>query len=662
MNPWIVVCLVPLLVGAGSLTGWSRSHTRPHSEPSTQAPTNKNGELSEKEDVEVVEPLDFEVTVTATRNAVPVDEIGFSIQVIDREEIQAQGAYTLAQVLERVPGFNVVRSGSFGGPTSVFVRGGESDFNLVMVDGVQINQPGGSLDFSNLSTTNVERIEIVRGPGSVLYGSEAVTSIIHIITVQGRNGHEAELQGEGGTFDSYRASGWISGGTEIWGYSLSGLYSETNGFLPVNSGYEQSELSSRFDFQPWAGTAVTATVRHRDSAQQFPTDSTGAAVDPNDFRSGQDTLYTVRFNQMVTSNYTASIQYGHHRRNSSDFTIADGVRDFFDFTLRREDSRSYLDWQNDVVVGSRHLMTLGLSYDREQSISNSRERRSIGFYAQDRFSVNRKLSLSTGLRYDQNDSFRDFVSGNLAASFKLHPYARLRASVGNGFRSPSFDEILGFPSFDILGNQDLSPERNVGMDAGIDLLFPGRPNGLSATLFLNQFSDLIEFTFAVPLGSPNYLNIEKARSKGLELEVFREIRPGFKLGGGYTFTNTKVTDAGSTQEGNFIEGESLLRRPRHWGLVYGSWSGRRLSGQIDFKLKGERADRQFFPDFSSSRVKLPGYLKVDFGLRFSMFNWRADGEVAFTLRGENLLNKGYEEIAGFASPGRRVMAGLMVGF
>lgn len=669
MKPWIVFCLVLLLAGAGSITGWSQSQTRPHSEPrtrnpqpGTQPPAPENGEPWEKEDIEVPEPLDFQVTVTATRNAVSVDEIGFSTHVIGREEIQAQGAYTLAQVLESVPGFNVARSGSFGGPTSVFVRGGESDFNLVMVDGVQINQPGGSLDFANFSTTNVERIEIVRGPGSVLYGSGAVTSIIHIITAQGRDGPEAELRGEGGTFNSYRASGWVSGGTEVLGYSLSGLYSETDGCLPFNSGYERSELSARFDFQPRAGTNVTATVRHRDSEQQFATDSTGSVVDPNDFRSGQDTLYTVRFNQIVTANYTSSIQYGYHRRNTSDVTIADGVRDFFDFTLRREDSRSYLDWQNDVVVGSRHLMTMGLSYDREQSISNSRERRSVGFYAQDHFSVNRSLSLSTGIRYDQNDSFKDFVSGNFSASFRLNPYARLRASVGNGFRSPSFDEILGFPSFGILGNLGLSPERNVGMDAGIELRFPGRKNGLGATFFLNRFSDLIEFTFAVPPGTPNYLNIEKARSQGLELEVFREIRPGFKLGGSYTFTHTKVTDAGSTPGGNFVEGESLLRRPRHWGLVYFSRSGPRLSGRIDFKLKGKRADRKFFPDFSSARVELPGYLKVDFGLRFSMFNWGADGDVAFTLRGENLLNKGYEEIAGFAAPERRVMAGLMFGF
>ncbi len=672
MKTRIVLCLLLLPAGAGTLTGRPRSQTEPETRnpepgiqnpgPGTQSPEPKNDEPSKEESEGIAEPLEFEVTVTATRNSVSVDQIGFSTHVIEREEIDAQGAYTIAQILETVPGFNVARSGSFGGPTSVFVRGGESDFNLVMVDGVQINQPGGSLDFADLSTANVERIEIVRGPGSVLYGSGAVTSIIHIISAQGKGRPAGELRGEGGTFNSYGGSGSVSGGSEALGYSLSGLYSETDGFLPFNSAYDRGELSGRFDFQPRAGATLTTTVRHRTSEQQFATDGTGAAVDPNDFRTGQDTLYTVSFEQVVNSSYTSSIQYGYHRRDSSDFVIADGVSDFFDFTLHREDSRSYLDWQNDLAVGRRHLMTMGVSYDREVSITSSQQRRSVGFYVQDQFSVNERLSLTSGLRYDENDRFKDFVSANLSASFKLHPKARLRTSVGNGFRSPSFDEILGFPGFGILGNPELSPEQNLGMDAGVDFRLPGRLSGVSATFFLNRFSDLIEFTFAVAPGSPNYLNVEKAKSQGLELEAFREILSGFKLGGGYTFTDTEVTDSGSTPGGNFVEGESLLRRPRHSGLLYFSRSGRRLSGRIDFKFKGKRADRQFFPDFSSARVELPGYLKVDCSLRFSIFPLGWDGDVALTLRGENLLDRDYEEIAGFASPGRRVMAGLAVGF
>ena len=107
-----------------------------------------------------------------------------------------------------------------------------------------------------------------------------------------------------------------------------------------------------------------------------------------------------------------------------------------------------------------------------------------------------------------------------------------------------------------------------------------------------------------------------------------------------------------------MEGDSLLRRPRHSGLVYVSYSARRLTGRIDFKYKGQRDDRQFFPDFSSARVELPGYLKVDFGLRFSLFCWGSDGDVTFTLRGQNLFDREYDEIAGFDSPGRQIMAGL----
>ena len=647
---FVVFLVTVLLVSVGR----AQSRTHPNPEPDNQGTSAEEPE----EDPATPEPLEYEVTVTATRTSIGVDKVGFTTHVIGREEIEAQGARTIAQVLETVPGFNVVRTGSFGGQTSVFVRGGESNFNLVLVDGVQINQPGGTMDFADLTTANVERVEIVRGPGSVLYGAEAVTSIIHIITTQGQGRPRANFQIEGGTFNSYLSNGSISGGTERVGYALSGLFSDTSGFLPFNSDYQRGELSARFDFQPWSSTAITATIRHRNSEQHFATDSGGAVVDPNDFRTSEDTLYTVRFSQIVTSNYTSSVQYGFHRRDSEDFTIFDGVTDFFDFNLLREDSRTYLDWQNDFVLGGGHLLTTGLSYSREESITGSADRRSLGVYVQDQMSLGNRLSLTTGFRFDENDRFKDFVSANLSASFKLSSYARLRGSVGNGLRSPTFDEILGFPSFGIVGNPDLKPEQNLGMDAGIDLRLPGRSGGLSATFFWNRFTDLIEFTFAVPPGSPNTLNIQEARSQGLEIEGFREVRPGLRLGGGYTLTKTEVTDSGSTSGGNFVEGDGLLRRPRHSGLLFVSYSARRLTGRVDFKYKGERDDRQFFPDFSSARVELPGYLKVDFGLRFSLFHWGSDGDMAFTLRGENLFDKKYAEIAGFDSPGRLVMGGV----
>ena len=647
---FVVFLMTVLTVPAGQ----AQSRTQPDPEPDNQGTSEEEPE----EDPATPDPLEYEVTVTATRTSIPVDKVGFTTHVIRREEIEAQGARNIAQVLETVPGFSVVRTGSFGGQTAVFVRGGESNFNLVLVDGVQINQPGGAMDFADLTTANVERIEIVRGPGSVLYGSEAVTSIIHIITTQGQGRPAANFQVEGGTFDSYLFSGSASGGTERVGYALSGLFSDTSGFLPFNSDYQRGEMSARFDFEPWSTGAVTATVRHRSSEQHFATDTSGAVVDPNDFRTTEDTLYTVRFSQILTPKYTSSVQFGFHGRDTENFTIADGVTDFFDFNFATEDTRTYLDWQNDFVVAHSHLLTAGLSYAREESITASADRRSLGVYVQDQMSLGSRLSVTTGFRFDDNDRFQDFVSANFSASFKLSPYARLRGSVGNGFRSPTFDEILGFPNFGILGNPDLRPEQNLGMDAGIDLRLPGRSGGLSATFFWNRFSDLIEFTFAVPPGSPNTLNIQEAKSRGLEIESFREIRPGLRLGGGYTLTETEVTDSGSTPGGNFVEGDSLLRRPRHSGLVYVSYSARRLTGRIDFKYKGQRDDRQFFPDFSSARVELPGYLKVDFGLRFSLFCWGSDGDVAFTLRGQNLFDREYGEIAGFDSPGRQIMAGL----
>ncbi|MDA2935081.1 TonB-dependent receptor plug domain-containing protein, partial [Acidobacteria bacterium AH-259-D05] len=220
----------------------------------------------------------YEVTVTARRTPTALREIGQSITVITAEDIEAQGARDVLQILETIPGFNVVRTGSFGGVTSVFVRGGESDFNLVLIDGVQVNQPGGAFDLADLTTTNIERIEIVRGPSSVLYGADAVTSAINIITRKGEGKPSGNFRFEGGTYDSYLLRGSLQGGLERFHYSLGAHYSESDGFYDFNNQYDKVELSADTAFELNSSSVIAANVRHIDSEYHFPTDSTGAVV------------------------------------------------------------------------------------------------------------------------------------------------------------------------------------------------------------------------------------------------------------------------------------------------------------------------------------------------------------------------------------------------
>lgn len=602
------------------------------------------------------------ITVTATRFPTEINELGQSVTVVNRTEIEAMGASTIRQVLETVAGLSVTQGGSFGGAASVFARGGESNFNLVMIDGVQVNQPGGGFDFADLTTTNVERIEIVRGPSSVLYGSDAVTSTIHIITRKGEGPPSGFFRLDAGSFETRRLETAVQGGTDRVRYSLGGLISDNEGVYAFNNEYDRGSLTARGDFDLSERMNLSTSLRFVDSEYHFPTDFTGQVVDPNDFQQNEEFTYSVALENWITDNYRTQVRYGFHRRDFASFTLADDRVDFFDSTFRSETRRNYLDWQNDLRVHPGHLLTAGLSYEREASDVLRETRRGLGVYLQDQFQHG-ALYVTAGIRFEENDRFEDFLTGSLAANYQLAEEWNIRGSAGNSFRAPDFIGIIGIPDFGILGNPSLQPEKNVAFDAGLDFREASGKSGLSLTVFFNRFSDLIEFTFATPPGGPNFLNIEEARSQGVELEAFFRPLDNLRLGGQYTLTETEVTDSGTTPGGDFTQGEDLLRRPRNFLNLFVQWLGKHHRSRIDFKFKGKREDFRFFPDFSSSRVVLPSYWKVDFGVTFPLA-FTADEKIGLSLllRGENLLDSEYQDVAGFPSPGRRLTGGFQIDF
>lgn len=623
---------------------------------------DSNTPVPEQKSGEKLLPIHHEVTVTATRTPTATREIGQTTTLITAEDIEAQGARDVLQVLKTVPGFNVVRAGSFGATSSVFVRGGESDFNLVLIDGIQVNQPGGTFDFADLTTTNIERIEIVRGPSSVLYGADAMTSTIHIITRKGDGKPSGNLRFEGGSFDSYLFQGGVQGKAQRLHYSLGGHYSQSDGVYELNNQYDKVDLSANTAFQLNAVSSIGANARYLDSEYHNPNDDSGAVVDPNDFRTTQESLFSAFYENQLTNRYSTKVLYGYHKRVGRSFTLVDSM-DLSDDTFETTENRNYLDWQNNLQLDARNLITAGVSYKREELETNNLNRRSVGVYLQEQFSWADRFFLTVGGRYDNNNRFKSFATGSVSAGYLIDDQFKVRASLGNGFRAPNFIEIGGFPSFGIVGNEDLNPEKNLATDFGLDYVSRDLGAGVSGTVFFNRFSDLIEFAFFVDPGTPNYLNVERAKSQGMELEGFLSPTGELRLGGQYTFTHTEVTDAGSVAGGSFAEGEQLLRRPRHIGGIYTEFRRNRYKLRIDFKYKGERDDFQFFPDFSSARVVLPSYWKVDFGVVIPIIQLSDSGsDVALVFRGENIFNTKYTEIAGFESPGRSLLAGLDLSF
>jgi len=628
---------------------------------SRQQAANRKEQEKEQDQEKDIPPLHHEVTVVATRTPTSSRELGRAVSVITADEISAQGARTVAQVLETIPGMSVVQAGSFGSQTSLFVRGGESNFNLVMIDGVPVNRAGGEFDFSSLTTANIERIEIIRGPASVLYGADAAGATIHIITRKGESSFSGDLAFEAGNYHTRQFHGNLSGSSQKADYSFGFLTSDTDGIYDFNSSNSRTEYSARGGFALTEESRLEASLRFSDGKQQFPTDSTGAPVDPNDFRKGQEEVYSVLYRNQVNADYFSQVQYGYHRHQSKTFTLFDGISDFYSDTFRQDENRHFVDWQNSLNLGPAHLLTAGLSFRRESSATENFHRRSVGIYVQDQFELGPRTFLTAGIRWDDNNSFSNFTTGNADFSFWASDSFKLRASIGNGFRAPDFSEILGFPLWGITGNPNLKPEKNTAFDAGVDFFSPSGKTRISGTFFYSRFSDLIEFTFLAAPGSPNYQNIEKARSRGIELEMSRMINRLILAGGNYTYTSTRVLDSGDIPGGGFETGTKLLRRPAHMALIFTRFSHRRFDLRFDFKYKGDREDLQFFPDFSSRRVLLSGYWKVDFGATVPIIRFAEEkGVLSAVIRGDNLFNKDYEEIAGFRSPGRLVQAGLEI--
>jgi vitamin B12 transporter len=230
-----------------------------------------------------VEPARLDpVVVTGTQVAVPVSELPSAITVIDRQEIESRQVTDVFQLLRTVPGLSVTQSGSRGGAIVVFPRGGNANFDMVLVDGVPVNNAGGGYDFSDLTTDNIERIEVIRGPQSALYGSNAIGSVIQIFTRRGRGPLQTDVSLAGGSFNTFEGRGVVSGGSERFGGSLGVGYVSTTGFLPVNNDYNDLTVSSGLDYQPIEALKLAFSARYSDSHFEFPTESAGDRLSPLD--------------------------------------------------------------------------------------------------------------------------------------------------------------------------------------------------------------------------------------------------------------------------------------------------------------------------------------------------------------------------------------------
>jgi vitamin B12 transporter len=634
------------------------------------------------------QPLDTtrleELVVTPTRLPTEPDQIVSSVTTIRGEDLRIRGVHFVQDALREVPGASVVQVGSFGGVTSLFLRGGESDYVKVLIDGVPANQPGGAFNWANLTTANVDRIEVLRGPGSVIYGSDAMSGVVQIFTRQGQPGLSVEGGGEAGTFGTINGHGAVLGGNERLGYSADASRFSTDGIYRFNSDYGNTALSASFRAVPDSRTDATVSARFTDSRYQFPTDFAGILSDSNQ-ASTEEMLSLAadvgrRFGERVDVRLTA----GGNRTDGTFDDVPDGPSDTlgFGFASHRNSraERGSLDARVNAVVSDVVTMTAGAQVEREserqsgETTSNfggiattpdtpfDRDRTTLGYYAQGLLDLPGGLAVNLNARLDDNSAFGTFFTYRAGAAYRLTTGTRIRGSVGRSFKAPTFCEQYCDAPF-VVGDSSLRPERSTSWEAGLEQdLVPGHVS-VWATYFNQRFRDMVVYDASGPPGDPTYRNGAAARSRGLETGVSVGMGSSASASASYTYLSTLATDDAGLPSASFAAGSRLIRRPQHAAEV--TVRGRVLSratlgGSVSYT--GARDDVDF-SEFPAAVERLPAYTLVNIAADVELLRATPGRPgLSAVARVENLFNERYEPVVGFAGRRRGVFGGAKFRF
>ena len=624
-------------------------------------------------------PVMDETLVTATRTPEPQSTLGVSTDVITEKQIEESQAKDVGEVLRTVPGLNLVSTGGRGSATSLFTRGGEDNYTKVLIDGVSVNLGGGAYDFGSLLTANIERIEIVRGPQSALYGSDAITGVINIITKRGSGKPALHVSTSNGTYlkgdNNYVGEQSLSftGGNDWIGASLGFARVDDNGYLDVNHDYYNNTFSGRIDLYPKDNLDVTLTGRYEDSKLKFPTENAGdqfSPLDPDQNTSTADWLWALNTTYQMSDWLEHVVLLGYHNNdidyNDPENLPADTFGAFFSETEEERYSVDYhFNMRYPVTNNLKSTFTGGVEYLTEEYDQKTRSiffgfesrsklnenRDNWGLYAQEQLSLyDDRLHLTAGARYEDNSEFgAEFVPRGSVA-YELKQYGtKLRGAVGKGFKTPTFTENFaeGFAE----GNPDLDPEKSYSWEVGVDQALWGNRLVLGATYFDQKFDDLIAYV-ATPAGQPDFENIQQAEARGLELSASLYPTSEFTIGGSYTYLHTEVTDDGG-QGGSgaiFEQGKDLLRRPTHTASAFVNWAWQALQIRVDGLYVGERDDLNF-QTFPGTRVALDDYFIVNLAASYA-FAWSNPYIKNFKVFGkvQNLFDEEYEEAFGFSAP------------
>ncbi len=636
------------------------------------------------------------LVVSASQIDQPLSRTADSVTVIDGGDLEARQVTTLGAALAAVPGFTIARSGGPGTLTSLFPRGGESDYTLVLVDGIRANAFGGGLDLSQVPLGDVDRIEVVRGPQSAIYGADAIGGVVQIISRQG-GAPAAHAQLEGGSRATRRLLAGTTGEIAAWRWQAGSDYVQDEGFtgLAAATGERVANDDAR-ERQGWAGggwrgghgTDVQGTFRYVDTDRGAPGPY---GSDPAGRFGGVDLIARGTTARHAFGLRAVQPWFGPSSRVRSriEFDTADYDLLFVSaFGASEADTRRvHGRVQTDAVAGGGIGVTGGVEWLSERARSTfitaagdptPVRRRVVGAFGEARWSAHDRVTIQAGLRAehvtrrslagDRVSARPDFaadtvvsVNPKLSASWLVsrarpadgaRAWTRLRAAAGTGIRPPDAFEIA------FTDNPNLRPERSRSVEAGLTQALAGGAIQIDATTFYNQYDDMI-----VSVGSLRDVsryrtdNISNARARGVETAAAWRGPHGLAVRGAYTFLDTEIraVDGLALAPSPYRVGDALLRRPRHQGSVALDWSLPPLTLFSLVSARGATLDAE--PAFGpgGGLYTNPGRAVMDFGGAYQVAR-----HVNLFARVLNLFDRRYEEVLGFPSPGRTAFAGVRV--
>jgi vitamin B12 transporter len=622
-----------------------------------------------------------DLVVTATRIPTPPEEVVSSVTILRGDDLRARGVHFVQDALREVPGAAVVQVGSYGGVSSLFLRGGESDYVKVLIDGVPVNQSGGAYNWANLSTDNIDRIEVLRGPGSVIYGSDAVSGVVQIFTRHGTGKTSLESSAEAGTFGTLNGRMAVQGSERWLGFTAGASRFTTDGTFPFNNDYGNTVLSGAVTATPDPSSDASLSARYSDNRYHFPTDAAGVLADSNQSTGERALSLGGEFGRRLGGRYRLRLSAGGSRTDGDFEDRPDNPEDTlgFGFASHRESraQRATVDARMDALVSSSLTLTTGVQLEHEterqqgETTSNfggvattpdtpfDRARTTVGYYTQGVLDLRSGLALNLNARVDDNDAFGTFVTYRAGAAYRIG-HSRFRASLGRAFKAPTFCEQFCDAPF-VVGDSSLSPERSTSWEVGVEQGFAVGRLTLWATYFNQRFSDMIVYDGGVPLGASTYRNGARARARGLEAGITSVLGGGIQASASYTYLRTRATDDAGMPSAGFAAGQPLIRRPEHSAeLALRARILERASLGWTLLYTGRREDVDF-NQFPSRRVELPSYVLVDVGGEVELLPAAGSGPgVAGVVRVENLFNARYDQVVGFSGRRRGVFGGIRV--